>query len=116
MEMAAEIAHACPSKRVVLVHSRPELLSSEPFPSEYKERVRELLKRANVELKLGNRVVKHETYSSDTGMPVESLTLLTGEVLEGGKAIFCTARPAPNTRFLPADCLDEQGHVRVNSE
>lgn len=114
--MSAEIAHACPSKKVILIHSREELLSSEPVPGKYRERVRQLLDRANVEVQLGKRVDKHETVPSETGASVERLTLRTGEVVEGGKVIFCTARPAPNTQILPADCLDEQGCVKVNSE
>lgn len=115
VEMAAEIAVACPSKKVVLVHSRPELLSSEPLPSEYKKRVQKLMS-ANVELHLGKRVVRHETLSSDAGMPTERVTLLTGEELDGGKIIFCGKKPAPNTQFLPADCSTEQGYVKVKPE
>lgn len=115
--MAAEIAVACPSKKVILVHSRPELLSSEPLPSEYKKRVQKLMS-ANVELHLGKRVVRHETFSSgsDAGMPTERVTLLTGEKLDGGKIIFCGKKPAPNTQFLPADCFTEQGYVKVKPE
>lgn len=113
--MSAEIAVACPSKKVILVHSRPELLSSEPLPSEYKKRVQKLLS-ANVELHLGKRVIRHETLSSDAGMLTERLTLLTGEVLDGGKVIFCGTKPAPNTQFLPADCVSEQGYVKVKPE
>lgn len=116
MEMSAEIALACPSKKVVLVHSREELLSSEPVPVEFKEKVRQLLSLANVEVQLGKRVVRHESFTSETGMPVEKLVLRNGEVLDGGKVIFCTARPAPNAQFLPMDCLDEHGHVKVNPE
>ena len=113
--MAAEISVACPSKKVILVHSRPELLSSEPLPSEYKKRVQKLVS-VNVELHLGKRVVRHETLSSDAGTSIERVTLLTGEELDGGKIIFCEKKPAPNTQFLPADCFTEEGYVKVNPE
>lgn len=112
--MAAEIAVTYPWKKVILVHSRPELLSSEPLPSEYKNRVQELLS-TNVELYLGKRVIRHETFSAGAGVPSEKLTLITGEELYGGKVIFCTTKPAPNTQFLPADCFNEQGYVKVKS-
>lgn len=115
VEMAAEISVACPSKKVMLVHSRPELLSSEPLPSEYKKRVQKLVS-ANVELHLGKRVVRHETLSSDAGTSIERVTLLTGEELDGGKIIFCGKKPAPNTQFLPADCFTRGGYVKVNPE
>ncbi|KAJ5482529.1 hypothetical protein N7475_001341, partial [Penicillium sp. IBT 31633x] len=114
VEMAAEIAVTYPWKKVILVHSRPELLSSEPLPSEYKNRVQELLS-TNVELYLGKRVIRHETFSAGAGVPSEKLTLITGEELYGGKVIFCTTKPAPNTQFLPADCFNEQGYVKVKS-
>ncbi|KAE8371826.1 hypothetical protein BDV26DRAFT_298439 [Aspergillus bertholletiae] len=115
VEMAAEIAVACPSKKVILVHSRLELLSSEPLSSEYKQKVQKLLS-TNVEVHLGGRVARQETISSDADKPTERLTLLTGEVLDAGKVIWCGTKPAPNTQFLPADCLNGEGYVKVKSD
>lgn len=116
IETAAEIAQAHPCKRVILVHSRSELLSSEPLPADYKEQVRRLLCHANVELQLERRVIDHATLFNDAEKPFERLFLSTGEILDAGKVIFCSVRPSPNTQFFPMDCLNELGFVKINAE
>lgn len=116
IETAAEIAQAYPCKRVILVHSRSELLSSEPLPKDYKEKVRRLLCHANVELQLERRVVDHAALFNDAEQPFERLFLSTGEFLDAEKIISCSARSSPNTQFLPMDCLSELGFVKINAE
>lgn len=116
IETAAEIAQAHPCKRVILVHSRSELLSSEPLPADYKERVRRVLCLANVELQLGRRAVDHIILFNDAEQPFERLFLSTGEFLDAGKVIFCSSKSSPNTKFLPMDCLNELGFVKINAE
>ncbi|OGM46804.1 hypothetical protein ABOM_005027 [Aspergillus bombycis] len=116
IETAAEIAQAYPRKRVILVHSRSDLLSSEPLPVDYKQQVWQLLCQANVEVQLERRVVGHVVVLENTKEQFDRLFLSTGEVLDAGKVIFCTAKPSPNTQFLPMDCLNELGFVKIKAD
>jgi NADH dehydrogenase FAD-containing subunit len=92
------------------VHSRDELLSSEPLSEEFKESVKTALGKTGVEVLLGRRV----TLSEPNNTRAQTLSLSTGETLQAEKVIFSTAKPAPHTEYLPKEALDEHGFAKVN--
>ncbi|GAB1194009.1 hypothetical protein APSETT444_003246 [Aspergillus pseudonomiae] len=116
VETAAEMARAYPSKRVILVHSRQELLSSEPLPAEYKNRVKFLLQQANIDLYMGRRFIDQTRVSTDNGKCSVRVTLSSGEVIQGSTTIFCFGRETPNTEFLPLDFVNDEGFVVINPD
>lgn len=56
--MATEIKAHFPNVRVVLAHSRSELLSSEPLPDEFKDLALQMVIGMGIEVKLGSRVAQ----------------------------------------------------------
>jgi hypothetical protein len=113
IEIAAELKLIEPSLKVTLVHSRDNLLSSEPLPDEFKDRALSVLKDAKVEVVLNHRVVDIS--------PVEGsgsnykLTLGDGSQMAAGAVITALSKPVPTTSYLPDLALDLDGYVKISS-
>jgi len=118
IEFAADIKLHFPSQHVILVHSRSQLLHSEPLPDSFKEKSLEILKGAGVEVVLGRRVMDSGPADEDGDLGVRQdpkfkVKLDNGCEIQCGKVIFTTAKHRPNTEFMPAGVLDERGFVDV---
>ncbi|PWY88390.1 FAD/NAD(P)-binding domain-containing protein [Aspergillus heteromorphus CBS 117.55] len=109
IEMAAEIKHRHPTKEVTLVHSRSELLSSEPLPSEFREQVNRIVEGGGVTVILENRVIN---VTEESG-PSKIVTLQNGHQIAADEVIWATSSAAPITEFLPKESLDERGFVET---
>ncbi|KKY25846.1 putative fad binding protein [Diplodia seriata] len=109
IEFAGEIKSHHPHNRVILIHSRGELLSNEPLPSDFKARASTMLEEMGVEIVLGQRAnVATENGSS-------KITLTDGRTINAGYVFPATSRYSPNTECLPRDAVDEDGYVKVTS-
>lgn len=110
IEFAAEIKNCYPKIGVTLVHSRAEVLSSEPLPSDVKERARILLEEEGVELVLGNRATITETPNGQ-----HTVTLANGETITADFVIDATKKGTPTTDILPSECLNDDKEITVDS-
>jgi NADH dehydrogenase FAD-containing subunit len=114
IEFAAEIKVEFPAKRVILIHSRSSLLSGESLPEEFKLEALRLLRENGVEVILGNRVIgDKETEDDVENRPQRELLLSDGLSIKASKVLYATKKHLPRTSFLPKDCLDEDGFVKV---
>jgi NADH dehydrogenase FAD-containing subunit len=109
VEFAAEIKHYYPQISVSLVHSRSEVLSSEPLPSDVKDRVRILLEEEGVDLVLGNRASIAELPNGQF-----SVTLANGDIITADFVIDSTKKGTPTTDVLPDACLNEDKEIMVH--
>ncbi|GFF32000.1 apoptosis-inducing factor 2 [Aspergillus lentulus] len=111
-EMATEIKLLYPQLHVTLIHSRERLLSAEPLPDEFKDRVGTVIRGTGVELILGQRVVDTTAIEEKTGR-VWSLTLADGRIIKAGHVLSAVSRCTPTSSYLPPQALDEEGYVRI---
>lgn len=111
VEVAAEVKSIFPAKKVTLVHSRAELLSSEPLPEDFKKKALDLLQQAGVNVLLNTRVISDEKMGND----MFKVAFSTGGEMTAGKVIYSTAKHSPRTEFLPRAVLDEDGYVKVSN-
>lgn len=109
VEFAAEIKNHYPKINVTLVHSRAEVLSSEPLPSDVKDRARQLLIEEGVELVLGSRA-SVETLSNGQSL----VALANGETITADFVIDSTKKGTPTTDILPSECLNEDKEIMVH--
>lgn len=123
VEIVSEIRCIFPDKPVVLIHSKPEILSAEPLPEEFKAGARELLEKSRVQVLLNRRVVKEEDDDDDDdnpegGLPKKKkkITLSSGEVISTGKVLWSVARHTAQTYFLPPSALHEDGCIKVHQK
>jgi NADH dehydrogenase FAD-containing subunit len=107
--VAAEMKIHFPTRRVILIHSRAELLSAEPLPKEFQQETLRYLNEMNVEVLLGKRVLDVQ---SSTGASKE-IRLSTGEVMIVGHVLNTTLGHVPNTEYLPREATTEKGFVKV---
>jgi NADH dehydrogenase FAD-containing subunit len=109
VEFAAEVKNYYPQIAVTLVHSRSEVLSSEPLPAEVKERARILLEEEGVVLRLGSR-------ASITDLPngQYAVTLANNETITADFVIDSTKKGTPTTQVLPAQCLNDDKEIMVH--
>jgi NADH dehydrogenase FAD-containing subunit len=108
IEFAGEIKYNHPSLHVTLIHSRNELLSSEPLPDDFKERAKILLEDLGVEVITNNRA---QVEKQSEGQYL--ITLTNGTTIAAGAVINATAKHFPATDFLPRDAVDEEGYIKV---
>lgn len=111
VEFAAEIKNYYPGIHVTLVHSRSEVLSSEPLPTEVKEKAKALLIEEGVELALENR-------ASVKDLPdgTYEVTLANGTVLKADFVLDATKKGSATTGFLPAEILNKEQEILVNPQ
>jgi NADH dehydrogenase FAD-containing subunit len=109
VEFAAEIKTYYPKIAVTLVHSRAEVLSSEPLPADVKDRVRILLEEEGVDLVLGSRATITEQPNGQS-----SVTLANGETIIADFVIDSTKKGTPTTDVLPSECLNADKEIMVH--
>jgi NADH dehydrogenase FAD-containing subunit len=109
VEFAAEIKSYYPQIAVTLVHSRSEVLSSEPLPADVKDRARILLSEEGVDLVLNNR-------ASITSLPSGQfkVDLANGDTITADFVIDSTKKGTPTTHILPPACLNADKEVMVH--
>lgn len=110
IEFAGEIKNYHPHNRVILIHSRSELLSNEPLPSEFKTQAVTLLEEMGIEVILGQRA----NVTAEDGF--SKITLTDGRVINAGYVFPAASRFSPNSECLPRDAVDENGYVKVTSQ
>ncbi len=110
IEFAGEIKQYYPKIGVTLVHSRDQVLSSEPLPSELKDRVGTMLNEEGIDVVLGNRAKIEEL--SDGKFEV---TLASGEKITADFVIDSTRKGEPTTGILPEACLNKDKEILVNN-
>lgn len=109
--MAAELKLVEPSQKVILIHSREKLLSSEPLPDDFKDETLALLRSVGVEVITGQRVQKISEPDSNNTI---TLTLSNDTTLTTGHVINAVSRSIPTTSYLPPETLDPDGHVLIS--
>lgn len=116
VEMAAELKLVAGDEtRVVLVHSREQLLSAEPLPEELKEKTAELVREAGVELVLGKRLASVESGEGDEhdSNKKKRVRFEDGSEMVADEVIMAVSHSVPNTDFLPREAVNEHGLVVV---
>lgn len=110
IEFAGEIKQHYPKIGVTLVHSRNQVLSSEPLPSELKDRVGIMLKEEGVDVVLGSRAKIEELPSGKF-----EVALANGEKITADFVIDSTRKGMPTTDILPDACLNEDKEIKVDN-
>ncbi|KAF2634441.1 FAD/NAD(P)-binding domain-containing protein [Massarina eburnea CBS 473.64] len=111
IEFAGEIKNYYPGIKVTLIHSRSQVLSSEPLPSEIKEQVGIMLAEEGVDVILGNRASITELPSGEFSVKLANGTTLTADFV-----IDSTKKGSPTTGILPPECLNNEGEIVVNQD
>jgi NADH dehydrogenase FAD-containing subunit len=111
---AANIARTWPDKRVDLYFPNERALVGH-HPRTW-EQVRRRLVEAGVGLHAGHRAVIPDGFACDR-ITSEPVNWSTGQPPAAADAVlWATGRVRPNTGWLPAELLDENGFVRVTPE
>jgi len=108
VEFSGEIKNYYPGIGVTLIHSRDQVLSSEPLPSDVKNKVKDILVEEGVEVILGNRAKTRE--QSNGGLEIE---LADGRILTADFVIDSTVKGSPTTHVLPSSCLNTDKEIIV---
>lgn len=114
VEMAAELKELDPQQKVTLIHSRDRLLSAEPLPDDFKERVCSVLQEAGVQIILCQRVVDHKAVETALGKHTWHLTLANGTEIKAGHVMSAVSRCLPTSSYLPEETLDLEGYVKIH--
>ncbi|KAL2369814.1 oxidation resistance protein 1 [Blastomyces gilchristii] len=115
IEIASELKEMHPNLKVILIHSRDKLLSSEPLPDEFRDRALELLHDTGVETIMGSRVIDTTQAQLNGNItPSYTLTLANGRTVKAGYVINAISKYSPTTTYLPSSVLDKEGYVKVN--
>jgi hypothetical protein len=111
--MAAEVKIAFPQTRVVLIHSRQSLLSSEPLLEAFKDKAMQLSRDLGVELKLSCRVLEtHKSISTD-GKALIGLKLSDGETTTVDEVINTITRRQTTSHDVRCSFFAGTGDVQV---
>ncbi|KAL5359949.1 hypothetical protein BJX96DRAFT_174834 [Aspergillus floccosus] len=113
VEIAAEVKVLYPSQKVTLVHSRDRLLSAEPLPEDFKERVASVLQEEGVEVVLGKRVMETVLVESEESRQTWQITLADKTRMQAGHVINAISKSIPTTSYLPQNVLDTDGYVLI---
>lgn len=112
--MAAELKELDPKQKVTLIHSRDRLLSAEPLPDDFKERVCSVLQNAGVQIILSQRVVDHKAAETTSGKHTWHLTLANGTEIKAGHVMSAVSKCLPTSSYLPEQTLDHEGYVKIH--
>jgi NADH dehydrogenase FAD-containing subunit len=113
--MAAELKILFPEQKITLIHSRRRLLSSEPLPDGFAERVETILREVGVEVILEQRVVDTTAVDVNGERRTWRLTLSDGQQLTTGQVLSAISRPVPTSTYLSPEALTDDGYVKVHS-
>lgn len=111
IEFAGEIKTYYPDIHVTLVHSRDQVLSSEPLPSDLKDQVGKMLVEEGVNVVLGSRASVTEQANGES-----EVKLADGRVLAADFVIDSTKKGEPTTSTLPKECLNADGEIEVTND
>lgn len=111
VEFAGEIKTHYPGVKVTLIHSRDQVLSSEPLPSDVKDKVKDILEEEGVEVITGNRASITEQANGEF-----EVKLANGRVLTADFVIDSTTKGEPTTGVLPDACLNSDKEIEVNED
>ncbi|KAJ5485735.1 hypothetical protein N7530_000035 [Penicillium desertorum] len=114
VEMAAELKILNPAQKVTLIHSRKRLLSSEPLPDDFAERVVSILRDTGIDVILGQRVIDTTAVDTKNGTRVWNLTLSDGQQLKTGHVLNAVSQSIPTSTYLPREALNEEGYIKVH--
>lgn len=114
VEMAAELKILDPQQKVTLIHSRDRLLSSEPLPDDFADRVHGVLREEGVDIILGQRVVDTTAVDTTDKRRVWNLTLGSGQQIVAGHVLSAISRCIPTSTYLSSSALDEEGYIKVH--
>jgi thioredoxin reductase len=112
--MAAELKILNPAQKVTLIHSRKRLLSSEPLPDDFAERVVSILRDTGVEVILGQRVIDTTAVDTKNETRVWNLTLSDGQQLKTGHVLNAVSQSVPTSTYLSKEALNEEGYIKVH--
>lgn len=116
VEMATSLRSKHPEQDVTLIHSRKELLGSEPLPDEFKCKVHELVLEKGVKVILNNRVASQTTdVNDDSGATGHQLTLSNGDVLQYDMVLDTTGFMKAATPSGTDSLLGVNGVLAVHS-
>ena len=111
--MAAELKLVEPTLNVTLIHSRRDLLSSEPLPDDFKERVLVTLRQTGVDVILSSRVVDVVPVKYTDGTPTSRLILKDSTHIIASHVIWAVSRSTPTSSYMPPSTLDSEGYINV---
>lgn len=111
--MAAELKDLYPNQKITLIHSRDHLLSAEPLPDAFKERICTILREQEVTVILGQRVVDTTAVETEGGRRVWQLTLSDGTKLTAGHVMNAVSKSVATSTYLPKEALNEEGLVKI---
>jgi len=115
VEMAAELKLVQPELKVILIHSRDLLLSSEPLSDEFKQQTLAMLRRTGVEVIVGQRV--NDVSESHPDDPTKkTIKLSDGTEVCVSEVIKAVSRPTSTASYLPPDVLDDEGLIPITPE
>ena len=114
--MAGELKLIHPDLTVTLVHSRDQLLSSEPLPDEVKDRSLELLREAGVDVLMSHRLDRTEEATDDAGAKCLRVHFTNGHTMLADHVSVAVSKPIPSTSYLPPSVLDEEGYVKIQAK
>jgi thioredoxin reductase len=112
--MAAELKILNPQQKVTLIHSRKRLLSSEPLPDDFAERVESILRETGVEVILGQRVIETTAVDAENDTRFWNLTLSDGRKLKAGHVLSAISQSIPTSTYLPKEALNAEGYIKVH--
>lgn len=114
VEMAAELKELDSQQKVTLIHSRDRLLSAEPLPDDFKERVCTVLQGAGVHIILGQRVIDHKAVETAGEGRTWHLTLADGTEIRAGHVMSAISKSLPTSSYFPEETLDHEGYVKIH--
>ncbi|KAG9246708.1 hypothetical protein BJ878DRAFT_533049 [Calycina marina] len=109
----AELKLVQPSQKVIFIHSREELLSSEPLPTEFKERALATIRDIRVEVILNERVTSITPCDSSDGSQSSKLTFKDGRYITTGHVIWALSKCVATLSYLTVSSLDAANYVTV---
>ena len=112
--MAAELKEIDPHRKVTLIHSRDRLLSAEPLPDDFKDRVSAVLREIGIEVILGQRVIDHEAVEANGEKRTWHLTLANNTVVKASHVMSAISKCVPTSSYLPQETLDQEGYVKIH--
>ncbi|XP_071476726.1 ferroptosis suppressor protein 1-like [Diadema antillarum] len=116
VEIAGEIATDFPDKKVILVHSRNELVEP-PVHRKLKEKVKRQLENLNVQLILGERVDDLSSYPTDRVSGPREVKTDKGRTIQSDLVFVCVGGKINNQAYQESlkESMDQSGYLMVDA-
>lgn len=98
-----------------MIHSRDRVLSAEPLPAEFQERVGSILREAGVKIIFGQRVLDITAIETEGERRLWKLELADGRNIYAGHVMNAISKSVPTTSYLPEEALTEEGYVKIRA-